>query len=80
MMEQTSIKRYIFNVRAGEVVGFAGLMGAGRTELVMSIFGKSYGQRISGQIKNGKELNLRNVKDAIENKIAYVPEDRKLQA
>ncbi len=72
------LKDISFNVRAGEVVGFAGLMGAGRTELAMSIFGKSYGQRISGQIiKNGKELNLRNVKDAIENKIAYVPEDRK---
>lgn len=72
------LKDISFNVRAGEVVGFAGLMGAGRTELAMSIFGKSYGQKISGQIyKEGEELNLKDVKDAIEHKIAYVPEDRK---
>lgn len=72
------IKDVSFNVRAGEIVGFAGLMGAGRTELAMSIFGKAYGQKISGQIfKNGKELHLRNIRDAIESKIAYVSEDRK---
>jgi len=67
-----------FHVKAGEVVGFAGLMGAGRTELAMSIFGRSYGQKISGQIKiNGKEVHLKTVKDAIDNKLAYVSEDRK---
>lgn len=72
------INNVSFKVRAGEIVGFAGLMGAGRTELAMSIFGKAYGQKISGKvIKNGKELNLKNVCDAIENKIAYVSEDRK---
>lgn len=72
------INNVSFKVRAGEIVGFAGLMGAGRTELAMSIFGKAYGQKISGKvIKNGKELNLKNVRDAIENKIAYVSEDRK---
>jgi putative multiple sugar transport system ATP-binding protein len=66
------------NIRKGEVVGIAGLMGAGRTELSMSIFGKSYGKRISGQIfKNGKEINLKNVNKAIENGLAYVTEDRK---
>lgn len=66
------------NVRAGEVVGISGLMGAGRTELAMSIFGKSYGTNISGQLKiHGKEVNLRNVRDAIKNKLAYVTEDRK---
>jgi len=66
------------NIRKGEVVGIAGLMGAGRTELAMSIFGKSYGKRISGQIfKNGKELHLKNVNKAIENGLAYVTEDRK---
>jgi putative multiple sugar transport system ATP-binding protein len=65
-------------VRAGEVVGFAGLMGAGRTELAMSIFGRSYGQKISGSIwLNGKKVEIRSVKDAIINKIAYVSEDRK---
>ncbi|KZL90997.1 multiple monosaccharide ABC transporter ATP-binding protein [Clostridium magnum] len=67
-----------FNVRKGEVVGIAGLMGAGRTELAMSIFGKSYGKRISGKVyKNGKEINVSNVNKAIENGIAYVTEDRK---
>ncbi len=66
------------NVRKGEVVGIAGLMGAGRTELAMSIFGKSYGTNISGQlILNGQEVHLKNIKDAIKHKIAYVTEDRK---
>ena len=66
------------NVRKGEVVGIAGLMGAGRTELAMSIFGKAYGTNISGQlILNGKEVKLKNIKDAIKHKIAYVTEDRK---
>lgn len=65
-------------VHKGEVVGIAGLMGAGRTELAMSIFGRLYGVRISGEmLKDGKRLNLVSVKDAIEHKIAYVTEDRK---
>ncbi|MBQ7563283.1 MAG: ATP-binding cassette domain-containing protein [Lachnospiraceae bacterium] len=65
-------------VRAGEVVGLAGLMGAGRTEFAMSVFGKSYGQKISGHVLiNGKEVELNSVKDAIDNKLAYVSEDRK---
>lgn len=67
-----------FYLRKGEVVGISGLMGAGRTELAMSIFGKSFGNHISGQIKiNGKEVHLNKAKDAIDNKIAYVTEDRK---
>jgi putative multiple sugar transport system ATP-binding protein len=66
------------NIRQGEVVGISGLMGAGRTELGMSVFGKSYGTNISGQLFiNGKEVKLRNVMDAIKNKLAYVTEDRK---
>ncbi|MBE5916015.1 MAG: ATP-binding cassette domain-containing protein [Pseudobutyrivibrio ruminis] len=66
------------NVRKGEVVGIAGLMGAGRTELAMSIFGKAYGTNISGQLfLNGNEVKLKNIKDAIKHKIAYVTEDRK---
>lgn len=65
-------------VRQGEVVGISGLMGAGRTELAMSIFGRSYGTDISGRLLvNGQEVKLRNVKEAIRNKIAYVSEDRK---
>jgi len=67
-----------FNVRRGEVVGICGLMGAGRTELAMSIFGKSYGAKISGTIKiHGQEVKLNNVKQAIDAKLAYVTEDRK---
>lgn len=67
-----------FNVHKGEVVGFAGLQGAGRTELAMSIFGHSYGQKISGQLYiNGKEVHLKNAKEAIEAGLAYVTEDRK---
>ncbi|MCD8141360.1 MAG: sugar ABC transporter ATP-binding protein [Planctomycetaceae bacterium] len=66
------------NVRKGEVVGISGLMGAGRTELAMSIFGRSYGAKISGQLfLNGREVRLASVQDAIANKLAYVTEDRK---
>ena len=67
-----------FNVHSGEVVGISGLMGAGRTELAMSIFGRSYGAHITGTLKiNGKEVHLKNVKEAIDAKLAYVTEDRK---
>lgn len=66
------------NIRKGEVVGIAGLMGAGRTEFAMSVFGRSYGRKITGQIiKDGKEIHLKNVSNAIENGLAYVTEDRK---
>ncbi len=72
------LKNININVRAGEVVGLAGLMGAGRTELAMSLFGHSYGQKISGTTKiHGKEVKMDTVKAAIENKLAYVSEDRK---
>ncbi len=65
-------------VRKGEVVGISGLMGAGRTELAMSIFGQSYGTNISGQLfLDGKEVHLKTIKQAIKNKLAYVTEDRK---
>jgi putative multiple sugar transport system ATP-binding protein len=66
------------NLRRGEIVGLAGLMGAGRTELAMSVFGRSYGTGISGRIiKDGKEIHLRSVRDAIKHGIAYATEDRK---
>ena len=72
------IKNVNLNVRKGEIVGIAGLMGSGRTELALSLFGKSYGSRITGKlIKDNKELNINNVSDAIDNGIAYVTEDRK---
>lgn len=72
------IKDLSMNVRQGEIVGIAGLMGAGRTELAMSVFGKAYGKKISGSLKkDGKKIELRNISDAIKNKIAYSTEDRK---
>ena len=72
------LKNVNIQVKAGEVVGLAGLMGAGRTELAMSVFGRSYGQKMSGSVLiNGKEVVLKHVKDAIDNKLAYVSEDRK---
>ncbi|MFG1708878.1 multiple monosaccharide ABC transporter ATP-binding protein [Nonomuraea sp. M3C6] len=71
-------KHSSFSVRRGEIVGFAGLMGAGRTELAMSLFGRSYGVYLSGQIfKDGEEIQLRSVADAIRHGLAYVSEDRK---
>ena len=67
-----------FYVRSGEVVGFSGLMGAGRTELAMSIFGRSYGADISGTVKiHGKEVKLHSPRQAIDAGLAYVTEDRK---
>ncbi len=72
------LKDININIRKGEVVGIAGLMGAGRTELAMSLYGKAYGAKITGQIlKNGEELELHDVSDAIEKGIAYATEDRK---
>ncbi|MCL1869716.1 MAG: sugar ABC transporter ATP-binding protein [Promicromonosporaceae bacterium] len=66
------------SVRKGEIVGLAGLMGAGRTELAMSVFGRSYGSNISGRIyKDGKEIHIRSVGDAIRHGLAYTTEDRK---
>jgi putative multiple sugar transport system ATP-binding protein len=65
-------------VKAGEIVGIAGLMGAGRTEFAMSLFGHSYGTRISGRaFMRGKEVKMRTVSEAIDNGLAYATEDRK---
>jgi putative multiple sugar transport system ATP-binding protein len=65
-------------LRRGEIVGLAGLMGAGRTELAMSVFGRSFGTGISGRIiKDGQEIRLRSVREAIDHGIAYATEDRK---
>jgi len=72
------LKNIDFNAKKGEIVGIAGLMGAGRTELAMSIFGKAYGKHITGTIlKDGVELKLNNVSDAINAGLAYLTEDRK---
>lgn len=76
--ERKVVDNVSIKVRKGEVVGISGLMGAGRTELAMSVFGRSYGANISGQlIINGEEVHLKSVRDAINHKIAYVTEDRK---
>ncbi|MFA6505608.1 MAG: multiple monosaccharide ABC transporter ATP-binding protein [Treponemataceae bacterium] len=72
------INNVSLTVRKGEVVGLAGLMGAGRTELAMSLFGRSWGIRHSGTVsKHGKEISLHSVSAAIDHGLAYVTEDRK---
>lgn len=72
------LKDIHMNVRKGEVVGMAGLMGAGRTEFAMSVFGRSYGKKITGTVyKEGKEINVKTVDKAIDNGLAYVSENRK---
>lgn len=76
--ERQVIKNIDITLRRGEVVGIAGLMGSGRTEFAMSLFGKSYGQKISGEVfKNGQKIDVSNVGRAIRNGIAYATEDRK---
>jgi len=66
------------HVERGEVVGVAGLMGAGRTELAMSIFGRAYGRNIRGRaLMEGREIDVSTVQKAVANGIAYVTEDRK---
>ena len=66
------------SVRAGEIVGIAGLMGAGRTELAMSVFGRSYGQKISGEVRlKGQPVDVSTINKAVELGLAYVTEDRK---
>ena len=76
--EQNRLENININIRKGEIVGIAGLMGAGRTELAMSVYGQSYGQVISGEIKKDNQvISVKNVKEALKNRIGYVTEDRK---
>ena len=78
--ERLICKNSNIQVRSGEVVGLAGLMGSGRTELARSVFGHSYGIFESGQtFMEGKEIFMRSVPAAIEAGLAYLPEDRKVQ-
>ncbi|MGL1920885.1 MAG: sugar ABC transporter ATP-binding protein [Hyphomicrobiales bacterium] len=73
-----SVDNVSFSVKKGEVVGIAGLMGAGRTELAMSIFGQSYGKKLSGSAKmNGKDIDVSSTERAIASGLAYATEDRK---
>ncbi len=77
--ERLVVKHSNLYVRRGEIVGLAGLMGAGRTELAMSLFGRSYGVYEGGQIFiDGKEAPIKDVQSAIDHGLAYVSEDRKV--
>ncbi len=81
---QDESRQIIYNasikVHKGEVVGIAGLMGAGRTEFAMSVFGKAYGSKISGEVKiNGEKADVSTIHKAIQNGLAYSTEDRKAQ-
>ncbi|MBL8709866.1 MAG: sugar ABC transporter ATP-binding protein [Rhodospirillaceae bacterium] len=76
--DRLKIKGVDFHVRKGEVVGIAGLMGSGRTELAMSLFGRSYGQNISGEVKvHGRPVDVGTIEKALRHGIAYATEDRK---
>ena len=75
--DKEKIKNVSFDVREGEILGVAGLMGSGRTELVTSIFGE-YGKKASGNVKiNGKVVKISSAKEAMDNRLNLVPEDRK---
>ncbi|AEB07822.1 monosaccharide ABC transporter ATP-binding protein, CUT2 family [Coriobacterium glomerans PW2] len=66
------------NARAGEIVGLTGLIGAGRTEMAMSVFGRQYGVRASGKLYlEGREVSFPTVRSAIDHGVAYATEDRK---
>ena len=72
------VKGVSLKVKRGEIVGIAGLMGAGRTELAMSVFGRAYGQRIRGEVAmHGRAIDVSTIEKAIGHGIAYVTEDRK---
>ncbi|WP_172123902.1 MULTISPECIES: multiple monosaccharide ABC transporter ATP-binding protein [unclassified Devosia] len=76
--ERQVIKGVNLNVGKGEVVGIAGLMGAGRTEFAMSLFGKTYGRNITGEVfMHGKKVDTSTVRRAVDAGIAYATEDRK---
>ena len=76
--ERRIVKDLNIQLRKGEVVGLSGLMGAGRTEFAMSLFGKSYGSHTTGTVYlNGKKIDTSTVSKAIKNGVAYLSEDRK---
>src|SRR6478672_12273890 len=77
--ERVVVNKANLTIRRGEIVGLAGLMGAGRTELAMSVFGRSYGANISGRLyKDGRPIDARTVRQAIDAGLAYATEDRKV--
>ncbi|WP_293230949.1 multiple monosaccharide ABC transporter ATP-binding protein [Paludibacterium sp.] len=76
--DRLAIKGIDLSVRKGEIVGIAGLMGAGRTELAMSVFGRTYGKHLGGEVRlHGRAVDVSTVRKAIDHGIAYVTEDRK---
>ena len=76
--ERIAVNNVNLTLHSGEIIGIAGLVGAGRTELAMSVFGKSYGTKISGTIlKDGQKIKLNTIRESIDNKIVYLTEDRK---
>jgi putative multiple sugar transport system ATP-binding protein len=76
--ERPVVRDVSLHLRRGEIVGIAGLMGSGRTELAMSVFGRSYGQGTSGIVRiEGREVDVSTIEKAIAAGIAYVTEDRK---
>lgn len=76
--ERKVVDNVSITLRKGEVVGIAGLIGAGRTELCQSVFGKAYGTKISGELfMDGKPITLNSVAEAVDAGLAYVTEDRK---
>jgi putative multiple sugar transport system ATP-binding protein len=76
--DRLMIKDVNLQVKKGEIVGIAGLMGSGRTEFAMSVFGRSYGRRITGEVfLHGKKIDVSTIGKAVEHGIAYVTEDRK---
>jgi len=78
LLGRTILKDVNFNIKKGEIIGIAGLMGSGRTELALSIFGNPDGYKVQGEITvKGKKKQFRHPKDAIDVGVAYVTEDRK---
>ncbi len=78
MSRRHVVKDASLNLKKGEVLGIAGLMGAGRTELALSIFGNPLGYMVSGKLDiNGKKVDFRQPKNVIDHGVAYVSEDRK---
>ena len=76
--DRQMIKGISMVVRKGEVVGIAGLMGSGRTELAMSLFGRAYGQKITGEVRiHGKPADTSTIEKAMKAGLAYATEDRK---
>ncbi len=76
--EKKAISDVHFNVRKGEILGICGLMGSGRTELMMSIFGSMYGSKHTGDVYlHGKKIHWNTPKEAIRDGLGYISEDRK---